>query len=306
MPWHIEQGGGTCGSDEWAVIKDSTGETEGCHPTKEEAEEQMAALYANENAQASLAEAAGRRAEAARGHGGEHLRGVPSGAARLQPFKAELRASLVEDGEHQGLHQLDGYASVTDRPYEMWDFFGPYTEVVEAGAFDATLAANPDVAFLVNHRGVTMARTTAKTLELEADGLGLHARAFVNPKRTDVRDLVVAVDDKHITEMSFAFLIEDGGWNEDWTEYRIKQVNLDRGDVSAVNYGANPYTSIGARANEVLADLDRLPLGAQRAALQRLQRRPDLLAAGSQTSREIVKVGRSTSLVEHLLLAEDL
>jgi len=162
------------------------------------------------------------------------------------------------------------------------------------------------VAFLVNHRGVTMARTTAKTLELEADGLGLHARAFVNPKRTDVRDLVVAVDDKHITEMSFAFLIEDGGWNEDWTEYRIKQVNLDRGDVSAVNYGANPYTSIGARANEVLADLDRLPLGAQRAALQRLQRRPDLLAAGSQTSREIVKVGRSTSLVEHLLLAEDL
>lgn len=244
----------------------------------------MAALYASEENMKSLTEAASRRAEAIRSRPqpAQARREAPSGAARLQPFKGEFRAKLIErDGKE--LHQLDGIASVTERRYEMWDVFGPYDEVIDGTAFDETLTANPDVAFLVNHRGVTMARTTNGTLELSVDGLGLHARAFVNPKRQDVRDLVVAIDDKDITEMSFAFIIEDGEWNEDFTEFRIKKVSLDRGDVSAVNYGANPYTSIAARAREVLADIDHLPVGPARAALERLQHRTDLAITGAQT-----------------------
>jgi hypothetical protein len=247
----------------------------------------MAALYANEESMNNAKDAANQRAQALRNGAGDaqarraapRMRAAaadPSDAARMQPFPGQFRAKLVErDGKE--LHQLDGIASVTERRYEMWDFFGTYWEIVDGEAFDETLAANPDVAFLVNHRGVTMARTTNGTLELDVDGLGLHARAFVNPKRTDVRDLVVAIEDKDITEMSFAFLIEEGEWNEDYTEFRIKKVNLDRGDVSAVNYGANPYTSVAARAREVLADLDRLPAGAARAALHRLQHRSDLI-----------------------------
>jgi HK97 family phage prohead protease len=49
MPWHVEKGGGTCGSSQWAVIKDSDGSTAGCHSTKAKAEAQMAALYASED-----------------------------------------------------------------------------------------------------------------------------------------------------------------------------------------------------------------------------------------------------------------
>jgi len=45
MPWHIESRG-----DEFCVIKDDDGENEGCHPTREEAERQMRALYSNEDA----------------------------------------------------------------------------------------------------------------------------------------------------------------------------------------------------------------------------------------------------------------
>jgi HK97 family phage prohead protease len=310
MPWHIEQGGGSCGSSEWAVIKDSDGSTEGCHPTKAEAEDHMAALYANEE----QAKAAGRaRSESLREQFGakQASRGPSNGPARLQPFAAqELRAKLIEH-EGQERYQLDGYATVFERGYEMWDFFGPYTEIVSAGAADATLAADPDVAFLVNHRGVTMARTTSKTLLLEADALGLRPRAYVNPKRQDVRDLVVAIDDKDITEMSFAFLIDDGEWSEDFTTYRINAFNLDRGDVSAVNYGANPYTSIAARSREVLADLDHLPAGAQRAAYERLARRLDPpdphppAAAPQNGSRELAKVGRSVSLVLAQLALDD-
>lgn len=44
-PWHIEKRG-----DEYCVIKDDDGEVEGCHPTRDEAEAQMRALYASEKA----------------------------------------------------------------------------------------------------------------------------------------------------------------------------------------------------------------------------------------------------------------
>lgn len=48
MPYSIIKGGGTCKASEWAVVKDDDGKTMGCHSTKKEAEEQVAAIYANE------------------------------------------------------------------------------------------------------------------------------------------------------------------------------------------------------------------------------------------------------------------
>lgn len=203
-------------------------------------------------------------------------RAVPAGMARSQPFAAQLRAKLV-DHQGQQVHELIGYASVVERAYEMWDAFGPYSEVVSAGAFERALDADPDVAFLVNHRGVTMARTRNGTLRLKADDTGLRSQAFLNPKRTDVRDLILAIEDENVTEMSFAFTIPEGGgqWSPDYSEYRINEVDLHRGDVSAVNYGANPYTSVAARSREILDDLDRLPAGAARAAMDRLAHRLD-------------------------------
>lgn len=206
-------------------------------------------------------------------------RGAPAGQARMQAFGAQLRVAELVEWEGQQRHQLDGIASTIEQPYEMWDFFGTYREVIDSHAFDETLAADPDVAFLMNHRGVTMARTRGRrSLQLSVNALGLVTRAYVNPERQDVRDMVIAINDKDITEMSFAFMIEDGGWNDDYTEYRIRKVDLDRGDVSAVNYGANPYTSIAARSPEILSALDRLPAGAARAALARLQSRTDLIS----------------------------
>ena len=108
------------------------------------------------------------------------------------------------------------------------------------------------MSFLVNHKGLSMARTRnpsggQPTLRLSADP-SLRARAYVNPERTDVRDLLHAIDDQIVTEMSFAFQLLDGEWDEEFGHFTITRIDLDRGDVSAVNYGANPYTVIGARA----------------------------------------------------------
>lgn len=50
MPWIVVEDHGECGSDEpFAVVKEETGELEGCHATREQAEDQLAALYASED-----------------------------------------------------------------------------------------------------------------------------------------------------------------------------------------------------------------------------------------------------------------
>lgn len=222
---------------------------------------------------------------------------VPSGVARCQQFRTEMRAQTVQrDGKD--FHQLDGTASVVEHGYEMWDEYGPYSEVVDRSAFTRTLVQNPDVVFLVNHTGLPMARTTNGTLELGVDEDGsLTSRAFLNPQRQDVSDLVASINDGDTTEMSFAFTIDRGEWSPDATVYRILAVNLDRGDVSAVTYGANPATSISARARQMFEAIDRLDGPVLRAAQERL-------AAKLGDDAVVEAAGMSLSLARALLERE--
>lgn len=144
-----------------------------------------------------------------------------------------------------------GHASVTETPYEMYDAFGPYQEVVSAGAFAGTLAASPLVEFTVNHGaggGLPMASTRNGTLALTEDETGLGYEAQVDPVRTDVADMVHALTRGDLAEASFKFRIVRGIWSPDYTEYRIDEVDLDGGDVSAVNFGANPAATSALRA----------------------------------------------------------
>lgn len=199
-------------------------------------------------------------------------------AARSVPFQAtEIRGQMERrTSDSADMYHLTGIASVTDKPYRMWDFFGEYEEIVARDAFMDTLASGPDVAFLVNHKGVTMARTTNGNLALEMRDTGLGMDAWLNPKRHDVADLMHAIEDRDIDQMSFAFMLDEGWWNDDFTQFKITNLDLDRGDVSAVNYGANPYTSIAARSRDLFEDLDRLPVGIARAAARQLAARPDM------------------------------
>lgn len=249
-----------------------------------------------------IADLAGR-AQAARSNPTE----VPSTRNRSQEFGAQMRAKLVERDGKQFYH-FHGCASTVEQPYEMYDFWGPYSEIVDRGAFDKTLAADPDVAFLLNHRGTTMARTKSKTLELSFDpNQGLLSDAFCNPQRTDVKDLALAIIDEDIDQMSFAFTIVRGQWSPDYEEYRILEVDLDRGDVSAVNFGANPNTSISARAKQALASVDDLPVSVLREltqrAEQRLAGRSDQVPAPQAEAAPAAPV-RATSYAEALLRAD--
>jgi Escherichia/Staphylococcus phage prohead protease len=154
----------------------------------------------------------------------------------------------AEDGS--GLVRFDGHASVTERAYEMWDWYGPYNEVVSASAFDETLARNGlDVPFVIGHDQIRrIARTTNGSLQLAMDDEGLAVRADLDPADHDVAYILPKLRSGLVDEMSFAFRIVRGVWSPDYTEYRIDEVDIHRGDVAIVGYGANPHTDAGVRA----------------------------------------------------------
>jgi HK97 family phage prohead protease len=173
---------------------------------------------------------------------------------RMPLTKVEFRAA----GEGSNELTFDGIACAYERSYEMWDMWGPYTEVVSAGAGEKTLSRSPDVAFLLNHRGMTLARTKSGTLTLSEEDEGLRSVASLDARITDVRNIQIAVERGDLDEMSFAFRITRGKWSPDYSEYRIEEYDLDRGDVSVVNFGANPHTSAALRSGQVLAALAEL------------------------------------------------
>jgi HK97 family phage prohead protease len=205
---------------------------------------------------------------------------IPLSARRLAP---KMRAT-TQKKDGKDFYVLTGYFTMYELGYEMWDWAGPYTEIVSLGAGDVTIANEPDVVFLENHKGLAMARTVNGSLILKSDEVGGYNEVWLNPTRTDAANLVAAIEDGTVTEQSFAFQITKGSWSPDYSEYRINEFDINRGDTSAVNYGANPYTSIAARSRDLLDDLDRLPVGVAREALQRLQSRQDLNTASPARS----------------------
>jgi HK97 family phage prohead protease len=149
----------------------------------------------------------------------------------------ELRAK--DDGNTL---TFTGYASVTDSPYEMEDFIGSYTETVSRGAFKKTLGEGADVPFKLNHDGMTLARTKSGTMRLAEDSTGLHVEADLDARNPVVVGIQSAMERGDLDEMSFAFRVTRQEWNDAYTERWINEVNLSKGDVSIVNYGANPHT----------------------------------------------------------------
>lgn len=178
---------------------------------------------------------------------------MPQRRQRPQDGDREVRRFNLSDVELRSgggdTLTLVGYASVTESPYEMYG--GPpwgWSETIARGAFDKTLSESPDVQLLINHEGLPLARTKSGTLRLAADNVGLAVEADLDPADPDVQRLAPKMDRKDIDEMSFAFRVKRQEWDEDYTERRITEVSIHKGDVSVVNYGANPATTVDLRA----------------------------------------------------------
>lgn len=201
-------------------------------------------------------------------HRERFLDGVPGAARALyldavkvqslsMPFR-DVAIRAKPDGTGGSRLLFTGYASVTETPYEMCDWLGPYVEIVRAGAFAKTLSEEPDTAFLLNHGGATMARTKPGTMRLSEDDIGLYVEADLDPRRSDVQIVQSGIEGGELDEMSFAFWITRGVWSPDYMQFDLVEVNIHKGDTSVVNYGANPATAghVGLRTRQ-LANLAR-------------------------------------------------
>lgn len=178
-----------------------------------------------------------------------------------------------------------GYASLFASPYPVagGPDGGGWLETVDRRAFDVTLGAKPDVHFLINHEGVTLARTKSGTLKLSADSKGLLSEARIDRRDPMGKSLEIKMERGDLDEMSFAFRTVRQEWNDDYTERGLLEVNIDKGDVSVVNNGANDKTRIrieGAkRALEMLSETELVevrglddPLATLREARKNLDR----------------------------------
>ena len=193
-------------------------------------------------------------AAAARAAGVRQLADRPSQrrcAEHGSSFRASFRAAvqLRAKGDDESVLQFDGLAAATEQGYEMWDWYGPYTEIVSAGAFANTLARSGlDVPLVLGHDQLRrIARTTNGTLTLEETDEGLRVLADLDPADPDVAYIAPKLRAGLIDEMSFAFRIIRGQWSPDYAEFRIQEAEIHRGDVAIVGFGANPFTDAALR-----------------------------------------------------------
>lgn len=152
-------------------------------------------------------------------------------------------AKVIRANDKTGSLQFKG------RPWvygQLSEDFGGWQEVIDPGAATRTLAATPDVRFLINHdANLLLARTASGTLSLAEDDQGGIAVADM----ADVsyaRDLATLIDRGDLTQMSFGFWITSDSWSGNL--HRVHEFDLDGGDVSAVTFPAFPQTSAELRS----------------------------------------------------------
>jgi HK97 family phage prohead protease len=204
------------------------------------------------------------------------------------PERRGIAVSDFEVRQHGDTLELAGYASVFESPYEVYG--GPpygWTETVDRRAFDVTLREKPDVHLLINHEGMPLARTKSGTMQLSTDQTGLRVAADLDRRDPDVQKLEVKMDRGDIDEMSFAFRTKQHEWSEDESERRLIEVSIHKGDVSVVNFGANPATS--AHLRSMLSFLDGLDVEAAAAEIRGIDDPVAQLTAARETIDRLLR-----------------
>jgi HK97 family phage prohead protease len=198
----------------------------------------------------------------------------------LEPMRPE---QLLGTPEWRGFQQFEvrshgnefivrGHASLFECVYPVAGGAtdGGWDEQVDRRAFDKTLASNPDVLFLINHEGRTLARTKSGTLKLATDSTGLLTEARIDRRTSDGHDLEIRMERGDYDEMSIGFRTIQQSWQGDLRT--LLEVSLDKGDVSVVNLGANSATRIAiAPALEALSNISAAEFRRMENPLDRLR-----------------------------------
>jgi HK97 family phage prohead protease len=143
---------------------------------------------------------------------------------------------------------VSGHAAVFD---QLSEDLGGFREKIAKGAFKRALREKADVVLLVNHEGLPLARTSAKTLSLKEDAEGLRFEATLDGSDPDVQRIVPKMKRGDLTKMSFAFRTIKDRWENDAEGKTTTRTLLDVQplDVSLVTFPAYPQTDASVRAD---------------------------------------------------------
>ncbi|GGU90993.1 hypothetical protein GCM10010275_30010 [Streptomyces litmocidini] len=177
-------------------------------------------------------------------------RGLSLATAGLQ-----VRAADEEGGARPG---FTGHAAVFNSRTAIgnpltWGFY----EEIAPGAFTKTIREG-DARMLVDHdTRLVVSRVSAGSLRLAQDQIGLAVDADLDDRLSYVSDLVVNLDNRNITGMSFGFQVV----KDDWQMVDVETVDGDRAEaelriirevklfeVSAVTFPAYEDTTAALRS----------------------------------------------------------
>lgn len=178
----------------------------------------------------------------------------------------ERRTAVARDGKFQtraedGNLYIEGYFAVYNSRYNLWD---DAYETIAPGAFEGE--TRKDVRALCNHDStLVLGRTTAGTLTLRTDEVGLWGSIIINQADQDAMNLYERVKRGDVTQCSFGFDIVDQDveyQDGEPTVWIIKKVRLY--EVSVVTFPAYEDTGVSVRRRE-LAELARMKTEAWKA-----------------------------------------
>lgn len=151
----------------------------------------------------------------------------------------DLRAS--KDG---GTPKLAGYAAV----FESYSLDMGFRERIAQGAFTQALARS-DTRALFNHDpNYVLGRQQAGTLTLREDEQGLYMEN-TPPDTQWARDLMVSIERRDISQMSFGFTVKQDDWRKVDGEWVRTLLEIDQlFDVSPVTFPAYPDTQVALRS----------------------------------------------------------
>ncbi|MEU2062898.1 HK97 family phage prohead protease [Streptomyces sp. NPDC013455] len=214
----------------------------------------------------------------------------------------QLRAA----GDDQGMRSFAGHAAVFSQRTAIgnpltWGFY----EEIAPGAFTKTLSEG-DARFLVDHdTRLVVSRVSAGSLRLAQDQTGLAVDSDLDTRLSYVGDLVVNLENKNVTGMSFGFRTVKDEWTsvtvqtsegDMEAELRIlREVQLY--EVSAVTFPAYEGTDAALRSVGVaLAARGDTAAFDRRAALrpELLDFRPEPAARAATRGSDVPQPGETT------------
>lgn len=172
----------------------------------------------------------------------------------------EQRVLKMKDAkvrEEGGKRYLEGYFSVFNEPYQVFD---GWVETIERGAFARYLASGEDVKVLWNHdTNIVLGSTENGTASLREDEIGLFGSVEINENDSEAVNAYARVSRGDVSGCSFGFDIarQEEWWDEEGV-YHTKLTEIDPlYEVSACTFPAYKGTSISARNKENLDDAKR-------------------------------------------------